>query len=75
MKAIKYKEQNEALQDTIKEHLKIQDELQAKLKAEAKANAGKDRALKELLYLSPTRPTINFSQGANCKRPTINDFL
>jgi gas vesicle protein len=40
-KVAKYKEQLEALQDTIKEHQTVQAQLQEKIKAEAKANSGK----------------------------------
>jgi hypothetical protein len=39
-KAFKYKEQNEALQKTIQEHIQVQEDLQAKLKSESKSNAG-----------------------------------
>ena len=40
-KALKYKEENVALQETIKEHQKIRNELEEKLKFEAKINQGK----------------------------------
>ena len=40
-KAIKYKEQNEALQTAIKEHIQAQEDLRSKLKNEAKAMAGR----------------------------------
>ena len=39
-KAMKYKEQTEALQETIQEHIQVQEEMRAKIKAESKANAG-----------------------------------
>ena len=52
-KALKYKEQNESLQQTIAEHIQTQEELQAKLRAETKANAGE--TLSTLSTLSLTR--------------------
>ncbi len=39
-KIVHYKEQNTALQETIKEHQKIRTELEEKLKFEAKINQG-----------------------------------
>ena len=39
-KVTKYKEKCEVLQETIKEHQTVQDELHEKLKAEAKSNSG-----------------------------------
>lgn len=39
-KIVHYKEQNTALQETIKEHQKIRTELEDKLKFEAKINQG-----------------------------------
>ncbi len=44
-KAIKYRETTESLQDAIKEHQRVQEELQAKLKAESKSNAGERESL------------------------------
>ena len=39
-KVTKYKEKCEVLQETIKEHQSVQDDLHEKLKAEAKTNSG-----------------------------------
>ena len=42
-KVVKYKEKCEVLQETIKDHQKVQDELHEKLKTEAKTNSGKQK--------------------------------
>lgn len=52
-KLVKYKEQNETLQATIKEHIDVQEELQAKLKTEAKTVSGENHGTRDLTMNVP----------------------